>query len=268
MDAVAALAYPVFVKPARAGSSMGISKVSSPEALERAIEVARTHDLKVVVEAGHRRPRDRVRRAPGPRHRRAARLATSARSRWPPRAARVLRLRGEVPRRRRRAVLPGRRARRGRRRGAAAGGRGVRGAGCEGLARVDCFYTGAGDVVINEINTMPGFTPHSMYPQMWQATRAGLPRADRRAARARPGPPPRAPLSRSTRPSRSLRSRGGRDLRESHASLGAPRTCQRSRPVRDLSGTVGAAVVAAGAGVRREGLGGGVEGGQERGARA
>jgi D-alanine-D-alanine ligase len=42
--------------------------------------------------------------------------------------------------------------------------------GCEGLARVDCFYTDTGDVIINEINTMPGFTPHSMYPQMWQAT--------------------------------------------------------------------------------------------------
>jgi D-alanine-D-alanine ligase len=42
--------------------------------------------------------------------------------------------------------------------------------GCEGLARVDCFYTDTGDVIINEINTMPGFTPHSMYPQMWEAT--------------------------------------------------------------------------------------------------
>ena len=42
--------------------------------------------------------------------------------------------------------------------------------GCEGLARVDCFYTDDGRVVINEINTMPGFTPHSMYPRMWAAS--------------------------------------------------------------------------------------------------
>ena len=42
--------------------------------------------------------------------------------------------------------------------------------GCEGLARVDCFYTETGDVIVNEINTMPGFTPHSMYPQMWAAS--------------------------------------------------------------------------------------------------
>jgi D-alanine-D-alanine ligase len=47
--------------------------------------------------------------------------------------------------------------------------------GCEGLARVDCFYTDTGDVIINEINTMPGFTPHSMYPQMWEATGLAYP---------------------------------------------------------------------------------------------
>ena len=41
---------------------------------------------------------------------------------------------------------------------------------CEGLARVDCFVTDGGAVVINEINTMPGFTPHSMYPRMWEAS--------------------------------------------------------------------------------------------------
>jgi D-alanine-D-alanine ligase len=35
---------------------------------------------------------------------------------------------------------------------------------------VDCFYTETGDVIVNEINTMPGFTPHSMYPQMWAAS--------------------------------------------------------------------------------------------------
>ncbi len=39
--------------------------------------------------------------------------------------------------------------------------------GTEGLSRVDFFYTPAGELIINEINTMPGFTPISMYPQMW-----------------------------------------------------------------------------------------------------
>ena len=41
-------------------------------------------------------------------------------------------------------------------------------AGCEGLARVDFFYADDGRVILNEINTMPGFTPSSMYPYAWQ----------------------------------------------------------------------------------------------------
>jgi D-alanine-D-alanine ligase len=39
-------------------------------------------------------------------------------------------------------------------------------AGCEGLARVDFFYSDKGEIVINEINTMPGFTPTSVYPKL------------------------------------------------------------------------------------------------------
>ena len=45
--------------------------------------------------------------------------------------------------------------------------------GCEGLARVDVFVTPDGEVVVNEINTMPGFTPYSMYPRMWEASGVG-----------------------------------------------------------------------------------------------
>ncbi len=45
--------------------------------------------------------------------------------------------------------------------------------GCEGLSRVDFFVTNEGDVLINEINTIPGFTNISMYPKMWEAT--GIP---------------------------------------------------------------------------------------------
>ena len=45
--------------------------------------------------------------------------------------------------------------------------------GCEGLARVDFFLTEAGEAVVNEINTMPGFTPFSMYPYMWQVSGLG-----------------------------------------------------------------------------------------------
>ena len=42
--------------------------------------------------------------------------------------------------------------------------------GCSGLARCDFFYTDQGEIVINEINTMPGFTGTSMYPKLWAAS--------------------------------------------------------------------------------------------------
>ena len=95
----------------RAGSSVGISKVHDAGELDDAIELARSHDPRVVVEAMLERPRDRVRRARGPRRRRAGgqRPGRGRRRRRP----RVLRLRGQVPARRghrpRRARRPARR---------------------------------------------------------------------------------------------------------------------------------------------------------------
>ena len=48
---------------------------------------------------------------------------------------------------------------------------------CEGLARIDCFYEeGRRGFLVNEANTMPGFTPISMYPRLWQAS--GVPYAE------------------------------------------------------------------------------------------
>ena len=46
---------------------------------------------------------------------------------------------------------------------------------CEGLARVDFFVTDDGQVLVNEINTMPGFTPASMFPRMWAAAGVDYP---------------------------------------------------------------------------------------------
>ena len=43
---------------------------------------------------------------------------------------------------------------------------------CSGMARVDVFLTEAGEIIVNEVNTLPGFTNISMYPKLWQA--AGL----------------------------------------------------------------------------------------------
>ncbi|HEV7145733.1 MAG TPA: D-alanine--D-alanine ligase family protein [Pedococcus sp.] len=176
MDAVAALSYPVFVKPARAGSSMGISKVSSPEALEGAIELARQHDRKVIVEQGivGREIECAVlqgRGTDGPRTSEVGEVIVEAGGahEFYDFDAKYLADQGvelSCP-----AQVPERVSTEVRRLAAAA----FEALGCEGLARVDCFYTESGDVMVNEINTMPGFTPHSMYPQMWAAT--GVPYA-------------------------------------------------------------------------------------------
>ena len=47
--------------------------------------------------------------------------------------------------------------------------------GCRGLARVDFFLTPQGSLVLNEVNTIPGFTPMSMYPKLWEATGISYP---------------------------------------------------------------------------------------------
>jgi D-alanine-D-alanine ligase len=60
---------------------------------------------------------------------------------------------------------------------------------CEGLARVDFFLDDTGRVLVNELNTMPGFTPSSMFPLLWKATGLDYPElVDRlvRTALARP----------------------------------------------------------------------------------
>jgi D-alanine-D-alanine ligase len=167
------LGYPVFVKPARAGSSMGISKVDSLEGLDAAIEAAREHDLKLVIEAG----------IVG---REIECAVLEGRGTEPPRTS----MPGEI------SVAPGEHEfydfnakyveddaaslscpadipdeaiARVRELAAAA----FDAVGAEGLSRVDFFYTPDGELIINEINTMPGFTPKSMYPQMWAASGLG-----------------------------------------------------------------------------------------------
>ena len=176
MDSVGALTYPVFVKPCRAGSSMVVSKVDGPEGLEAAIEAAREHDLKVIVESGivGREIECAVLQGRGldaPRTSMPGEIVVEAghghdfydfEAKYLDEASVVL----SCP-----ADLPPAVADEVRRLAAAA----FESLACEGLSRVDCFVTEGGEVVINEINTMPGFTPHSMYPRMWQASGVSYP---------------------------------------------------------------------------------------------
>lgn len=167
------LGFPVFVKPARAGSSMGISKVDSLEQLDTAIEEARRHDLKLVIEAGitGREIECAVLEGRGtdaPRTSMPGEISVAGgthafydfNAKYVEDDAASL----SCP-----ADIPGEAIARVRELAAAA----FDAVGAEGLSRVDFFYTPAGELIINEINTMPGFTPKSMYPQMWAASGLG-----------------------------------------------------------------------------------------------
>lgn len=65
-------------------------------------------------------------------------------------------------------------------------------AGCEGLARVDWFYQRDGRLVLNEINTMPGFTPTSMFPRVWAQAGVDYSEAHHRGSSRSPWSDPRA----------------------------------------------------------------------------
>ena len=165
----ARLGLPVFVKPSRAGSSFGITKVNDWADLDAAIAIARADRPEGAGRGRHRRPRDRVRRARGRGRRRARGVAAG---RGPRRARpRVLRLRGQVRRTTRAsstipAELPAHVARQVQEYAC----RTFTALDCAGLARVDFFVTPDLEVYLNEINTMPGFTPTSMFPRMWAAS--------------------------------------------------------------------------------------------------
>jgi D-alanine-D-alanine ligase len=164
------LGYPVFVKPARAGSSLGITRVKGPADLDAAVEAARRHDPRVVVEAeveGREIECAVLESIDGgaPATSLPGEIQVGSAHEFYDFEAKYLD--GEegarlvCP-----ADLPDAVVHRVRDLAA----RTFEALGCEGLARVDFFVRHDGEVLVNEINTMPGFTPSSMYPLMWQAT--------------------------------------------------------------------------------------------------
>jgi D-alanine-D-alanine ligase len=171
---VADLGFPLFVKPSRAGSSMGISKVHDPSELAAAIEEAHRHDPKALVEqaaVGAREVECGVLEALDgtPETSVPAEIRIGGEHEFYDFAAKYLpeeHTELDVP-----ADLPDDVATELRELAA----RAFQAIGCEGLARVDFFVMPDGALVINEINTMPGFTPTSMYPRMWAATGVDYP---------------------------------------------------------------------------------------------
>ena len=165
-ESVDALGYPVFVKPARGGSSLGITKVPDAGGLDAAVEAARGYDPKVLVEPSADGAREiecgvLERLEGGAEASEVAEITSYGEHEFYDFDAKYLGEEGvtlDVP-----AHLRPEVADQVRELAIAA----FEALGCEGLARVD-FFCGRDDrLTINEINTMPGFTPASMYPRMW-----------------------------------------------------------------------------------------------------
>jgi len=160
--------YPVFVKPSRLGSSVGISKAEDEDQLAHAVELAAGHDPRVIVEAasagievecavlGNEDPEasqpgeivanadwydyEAKYSAGGMELQFPARISDEVRERVRSLAVEVFQL-----------------------------------ADCAGLARADFFVEDDGRVLVNELNTMPGFTPTSVYPKLWDRSGVAFP---------------------------------------------------------------------------------------------
>ena len=172
MERIRALSLPVFVKPARAGSSIGISKVKDWAELPAAVAAAREHDPKVVVEQGIDGREiecgvlDRV-DGSGPEASVCGEIRVRGAHEFYDFEAKYLEASDlDVP-----AVLPAAVAERVR----AMACQAFDALSCEGFARVDFFLRADGEVLVNEVNTIPGFTPVSMFPMLWAASGVAYP---------------------------------------------------------------------------------------------
>ncbi len=159
---IGALKYPLFVKPSRGGSSRGTTKVKSADHVAAAIDEALTFDTKVIIEE-----------AILGREIECAVLQIAGTAQGSPVGEIVVDSRFEfydfeakyldsstkllIPN-----DLPSEAIQ-------VAAVEAFNALGCEGLARVDFFYTAQGELIINEINTMPGFTPTSVFAKLWSA---------------------------------------------------------------------------------------------------
>lgn len=173
LERAAALGFPVFVKPCRAGSSVGISRVESREGLAVAVKEAQNHDPRVIVEAG----------VVG---REVECGVLGGRSDWRSATAPLGEIEvpdGEFYDYEHKyvddvvgLVCPAEVAPAYEERVRETALRAFDALECEGLARVDFFLDeDSGTVLVNEVNTMPGFTPISMFPQMWAAAGVDYP---------------------------------------------------------------------------------------------
>lgn len=164
---IAYLGFPMFVKPANAGSSVGVSKASDREGLKRALDIAFREDSKVVVEVAIN----------------GIEVETAVVGNLDAEAAAVV---GElVPAAEfydynakyidgtTQLYIPARLPEETTERLRTMAVKAYKALGCRGLTRVDFFVLPDGGILLNEPNTLPGFTSISMYPKLWQASGLG-----------------------------------------------------------------------------------------------
>jgi D-alanine-D-alanine ligase len=162
--AVRTLKFPIFVKPANSGSSVGIAKAHNARELAAAVRDAFRYDTKIILEEfirgreievavlGNENPQASV---PGeiiPHHE------------FYSYEAKYIDENGAA------AVVPAQLSARDTARVRALAVQAFQTLNCGGMARADFFFTPRGKFVVNEINTLPGFTKISMYPKLWEAT--------------------------------------------------------------------------------------------------
>ena len=169
MEEIAAkLKYPLFVKPVHAGSSIGITRVNEAENLETAIELAFTYDTVVIVEEGIEGFEvgcavlgcdellvgrvDEIEVDAGFFDYHEKYTLEASRIHMP------ARLDAQTEKKIQKTAMSI-----------------YRTLGCSGFARVDMFYTPSGEIVFNEVNTIPGFTAHSRYPNMMKGVGLSFP---------------------------------------------------------------------------------------------
>jgi D-alanine---(R)-lactate ligase len=166
------LAYPVFVKPARSGSSFGVRKVACAEELDAAITAARQYDSKVLLEQAIVGPEvgcavlgngselivgevDQIKLLHG--------IFRIHQETEPEKGSEnaVITVPANLPEEKREGIRETAKSI-------------YRALGCKGLSRVDMFLQEDGRIVLNEVNTLPGFTAYSRYPRMMAAAGISL----------------------------------------------------------------------------------------------
>jgi D-alanine-D-alanine ligase len=162
-DAPPSFALPVFVKPARLGSSVGISKASTPQELGTALRAAFEHDRLVIVEAASNglEVECSVLGNDDPEASQPGEIVIQSdwydyEAKYEPGGMELMvpaRIADEVRERVRELAVDA-----------------FRLVGCSGMARVDFFVEDEGRVLVNELNTIPGFTSTSVFAKLWEAS--------------------------------------------------------------------------------------------------